>query len=176
MNGESGTSKTRKIYNYYKCASVKRHLGCDVKSVRQDAFEKEVLEKIVNQLFTEENIDKITDAILRINKKENASMLLLKKQHKCILKNIHNIVDAIAEVIFSPSVQEKLTELERQKSEIEQQIKIEKENLSKSKLTRSQIKYWLLNILTLLPEDKKSLLIDTFVDEIIYFPDDSDHS
>lgn len=174
MNGESGTSKTGKIYNYYKCASVKRHLGCDVKSVRQDDFEKEVLERIVNQLFTEENIDKITDAVLKINKKENASMLLLKKQHKCIKKNINNIVDAIAEGIFSPSVQEKLMELERQKSEIEQQIKIEKENLSKSKLTESQIKYWLLNILTLLPEDKKSLLIDTFVDEIIYFPDDSD--
>ena len=52
--------------------------------------------------------------------------------------------------------------------------KIEKENLSNSKLTRSQIKYWLFNILTLLPEDKKSLLIDAFVDEIIYFSDDSD--
>lgn len=172
MCGESGTSKTGKVYNYYKCSSVKRHLGCDVKSVRQEDFEKVVLEKVVGYLLKEENIDKITESVLQINKKENASMLLLKKQHKCILKNINNIVDAIAQGIFSNSVQEKLTELEQQKSEIEQQIKIEKENLSNSKLTKSQIKYWLLNILTLLPEDKKSLLIDTFVDEIIYFPDD----
>lgn len=101
-------------------------------------------------------------------------MLLLKKQHKCILKNINNIVEAITQGIFSTSVQEKLAELERQKIEIENQIKIEKKNLSNSKLSRSQIKYWLFNILTLLPEDKKSLLIDAFVDEIIYFSDDSD--
>lgn len=63
-------------------------------------------------------------------------------------------MDAITQGIFSDSVQEKLTELERQKSEIEQQIEIEKENLSNSKLTKSQIKYWLLNILTLLPDEK----------------------
>ena len=123
-------------------------------------------------MFTDKNIDKITDAVLKINKKENASILLLKKQYKCIVNN--NIVDAIAQGIFSNSVQEKLTELEQKKIEIENQIKIEKENLSNSKLTRSQIKYWLFNILTLLPNDKKSLLIDTFVDEIIYFPNDSD--
>lgn len=174
MCGESGTSKTGKIYNYYKCSSVKRHLGCDVKSVRQEDFEKVVLEKVIGYLLTETNINKITDAVLKINKKENASILLLKKQYKCIVKNINNIVDAIAQGIFSNSVQEKLMELEQKKIEIENQIKIEKENLSNSKLTRSQIKYWLFNILTLLPNDKKSLLIDTFVDEIIYFPNDSD--
>lgn len=174
MCGESGTSKTGKIYNYYKCSSVKRHLGCDVKSVRQEDFEKVVLEKVIGYLLTETNINKITDAVLKINKKENASILLLKKQYRCIVKNINNIVDAIAQGIFSNSVQEKLAELERQKIEIENQIKIEKKNLSNSKLSRSQIKYWLFNILTLLPEDKKSLLIDAFVDEIIYFSDDSD--
>lgn len=174
MNGESGTSKTGKIYNYYKCSSVKRHLGCDMKSIRNEDVEQIVLEKIIAYLFTDKNIDKITDAVLKINKKENASMLLLKKQHKCILKNINNIVEAITQGIFSTSVQEKLAELERQKIEIENQIKIEKKNLSNSKLSRSQIKYWLFNILTLLPEDKKSLLIDAFVDEIIYFSDDSD--
>ncbi|MDE5917794.1 MAG: recombinase family protein, partial [Oscillospiraceae bacterium] len=31
MCGESGTSKTGKVYHYYKCSSVKRHLGCDMK-------------------------------------------------------------------------------------------------------------------------------------------------
>ena len=145
-----------------------------MKSIRKEDVEQIVLEKIIAYLFTDKNIDKITDAVLKINKKENASMLLLKKQHKCILKNINNIVEAITQGIFSTSVQEKLAELERQKIEIENQIKIEKKNLSNSKLSRSQIKYWLFNILTLLPEDKKSLLIDAFVDEIIYFSDDSD--
>ena len=70
MCGESGTSKTGKIYNYYKCSSVKRHLGCDVKSVRQEDFEKVVLEKVIGYLLTETNINKITDAVLKINKKK----------------------------------------------------------------------------------------------------------
>lgn len=107
MNGESGTSRSGKVYHYYKCASVKNGSGCNLKSVRQEDFEKVVLEKVVGYLLKEENIDKITEAVLQINKKENASMLLLKKQHKCILKNINNIVDAITQGIFSDSVQEK---------------------------------------------------------------------
>ncbi len=54
------------------------------------------------------------------------------------------------------------------------QIEIEKEKVSKLTLTEGQIRFWLSNILTLTPESKKSILVDTFVDEIKYFDDDSD--
>ena len=71
-------------------------------------------------------------------------------------------------------MKDKLLKLEKEKADLEMQIEIEKEKVSKLTLTEDQIKYWLFNILTLIPESKKSILVDTFVDEIIYFGDDSD--
>ena len=34
MVGESGTSKTSTVYRYYKCVGVKKHSGCDKKTVK----------------------------------------------------------------------------------------------------------------------------------------------
>lgn len=174
MCGESGTSKTGKVYHYYKCSSVKRHLGCDMKSVRQEDIEKEVLEYIVKNYFTEENIEIIVRQIMDLNKKESAGILLLKKQYTCVKRNIRNIVDAIADGFYNDSVKDKLLKLEKDKADLEMQIEIEKENVSKLTLTEEQIRFWLSNILTLIPESKKSILVDTFVDEIIYFDDNND--
>lgn len=174
MCGESGTSKTGKVYHYYKCSSVKRHLGCDMKSVRQEDIEKEVLEYIVKNYFTEENIEIIVRQIMYLNKKESAGILLLKKQYTCVKRNIRNIVDAIADGFYNDSVKDKLLKLEKDKADLEMQIEIEKENVSKLTLTEEQIRFWLSNILTLIPESKKSILVDTFVDEIIYFDDEND--
>lgn len=174
MCGESGTSKTGKVYHYYKCSSVKRHLGCDMKSVRQEDIEKEVLENVVQNYLTNENMKIIVQHIMEINKQENAGILLLKKQYTCVKRNIRNIVDAIAEGVYNDSVNDKLLKLEKEKSNLEMQIEIEKEKVSKLTLTEGQIRFWLSNILTLTPESKKSILVDTFVDEIKYFDDDSD--
>lgn len=176
MCGDSGTSKTGKVYNYYKCASVKRHLGCTTRSVRQEVFEKEVLEKAFRNIFTEENIEIIVEMVLKINKNENAAILLLKKQYSCIEKNINNILDAIENGIYTHSVKDRLLELEHQKADIETQLQLEQEKVSKLTLSKSQIRYFVSNILILLPDSKKSLIIDTFVDEIIYYDSDDERS
>lgn len=174
MCGESGTSKTGKVYHYYKCSSVKRHLGCDTKSVRQEDIEKEVLEYVVQNYLTKENMEIIVQQIMEINKKENAGILLLKKQYTCVKRNIRNIVDAIADGFYNDSVKDKLLNLEKEKANLEMQIEIEKEKVSKLTLTEEQIRYWYSNILTLLPDSKKSILVDTFIDEIVYFDDKND--
>ncbi len=174
MCGESGTSKTGKVYHYYKCSSVKRHLGCDMKSVRQEDIEKEVLEYVVQNYLTKENMEIIIQQIMEINKKESAGILLLKKQYTCVKRNIRNIVDAIADGFYNDSVKDKLLNLEKEKANLEMQIEIEKEKVSKLTLTEEQIRYWYSNILTLLPDSKKSILVDTFIDEIVYFDDKND--
>ena len=150
MCGESGTSITGKVYHYYKCSSVKRHLGCDMKSVRQEDIEKEVLEYIVQNYLTNENMEIIVRQIMDINKKENAGILLLKKQYTCVKRNIRNIVDAIADGFYNDSVKDKLRKLEKEKADLEMQIEIEKEKVSKLTLTEEQIRYWYSNILVLL--------------------------
>ena len=122
----------------------------------------------------EENIEIIVRQIMDLNKKESAGILLLKKQYTCVKRNIRNIVDAIADGFYNDSVKDKLLKLEKDKADLEMQIEIEKENVSKLTLTEEQIRFWLSNILTLIPESKKSILVDTFVDEIVYFDDNND--
>ncbi len=71
-------------------------------------------------------------------------------------------------------MKDKLLNLEKEKANLEMQIEIEKEKVSKLTLTEEQIRYWYSNILTLLPDSKKSILVDTFIDEIVYFDDKND--
>ena len=172
MNGESGTSKTGTIYNYYKCASTKRHSGCHVKGIRQEVIEKEVLERVVKTVLTKENIKAISNCIKVLNTKENAPVLLLKKQHRCVVKSIDNFLDAISQGCYTDSIKERLVSLENQKASLEKQIEDESEKYSRLTLTQEQISYWISNILVFLPDDKKSILIDTFVDEIYYFEEE----
>ena len=98
--------------------------------------------------------------------------MCIRDRHKCIIKNIENIIGAIANGIYTDSVKEKLLELEQQKEDLEKQLQIEQDKLSSKKLSFDQIKYWIHNILALISEENKSLLIETFVDEIVYFNDD----
>lgn len=134
------------------------------------------MEKAFRNIFTEENIEIIVEMVLKINKNENAAILLLKKQYSCIEKNINNILDAIENGIYTPSVKDRLLELEHQKADIETQLQLEQEKVSKLTLSKSQIRYFVSNILILLPDSKKSLIIDTFVDEIIYYDSDDERS
>lgn len=60
MCGESGTSITGKVYHYYKCSSVKRHLGCDMKSVRQEDIEKEKADLEMQIEIEKEKVSKLT--------------------------------------------------------------------------------------------------------------------
>lgn len=43
MVGESGTSREETVYNYYKCTSVKKHMGCHKKSIRKADIEELML-------------------------------------------------------------------------------------------------------------------------------------
>ncbi len=122
-------------------------------------------------MLTKENIKAISNCIKALNKKENASVLLLKKQHRCVVKSIDNFLDAISQGCYTDSIKERLVSLENQKASLEKQIESESEKYSRLTLSQEQISYWISNILVFLPDDKKSILIDTFVDEIYYFED-----
>ncbi|MCL1830714.1 MAG: hypothetical protein FWG21_04710, partial [Oscillospiraceae bacterium] len=52
MVGESGTSKTLRKYNYYKCLSNKRKRGCEQKkAVKKDWIEQLVVQDTVNFVY-----------------------------------------------------------------------------------------------------------------------------
>ncbi len=171
MVGESGTSKTSNIYRYYKCAGVKKHSGCDKKTVKKDWIENLVLRQIEKVLFDDDIIEKIADAVLEIQGTENTVLPLLHKQYAETQKGINNLLNAIQQGIITPSTKQRLEDLEKQKNDLS--IQIVKEEMAKPLLTKEQIIFWFhrfrkLNTRRL---DHKRRLIDSFVNAIYLYDD-----
>lgn len=171
MVGESGTSKTSNIYRYYKCAGVKKHSGCDKKTVKKDWIENLVIRQIEKVLFDDDIIEKIADAVMEIQGAENTLLPLLRKQYAEIQKGIDNLLNAIQQGIITPSTKQRLEDLEKQKNDLS--IQIVKEEMAKPLLTKDQIIFWFhrfrkLNTRRL---DHKRRLIDSFVNAIYLYDD-----
>lgn len=171
MVGESGTSKTSTVYRYYKCVGVKKHSGCDKKTVKKDWIEDLVVKQIEKVLFDDVLLEKIADTIMEIQGKENTVLPILRKQYTDIQRGIDNLLNAIQQGIVTPSTKQRLEDLEKQKSDIS--VQIVKEELSKPLLTKDQILFWFhrfrkYNTRRL---DHKRRLIDSFINAIYLYDD-----
>ena len=92
MVGESGTSHTAKVHHYYKCVTVKKRQGCDKKSVKKDWIEDIVVEQAIKLLADDTILDKLTNLILDLQKKENTTLPLLRKQLAEAERGIENML------------------------------------------------------------------------------------
>ena len=171
MAGESGTSHTGIVHRYYKCVSVKYHRGCEKKTVRKEWIEELVISHIMKIIFDDELMDRLADALLEHLNKENTSLPILQKQFAEVQKNIDNMLNAIQQGIFTPSTKERLESLEREKSELS--VQIIKEEISKPKLTKEQILFWIYKFRKLNPKrlDHRRRLVNSFVNSIYLYDD-----
>ncbi len=94
-----------------------------------------------------------------------------KKQFAEVQKNIDNMLNAIQQGIFTPSTKERLESLEREKSELS--VQIIKEEISKPKLTKEQILFWIYKFRKLNPKrlDHRRRLVNSFVNSIYLYDD-----
>lgn len=172
MVGESGTSQQRKkVHRYYKCVSVKKHKGCDKKTVKKEWIEDIVIEQIKRIIFDDDLIEQLADTVLEIQGAENTTLLLLHKQYAETQKGIDNMLNAIQQGIITSSTKERLEELEQQKSEIA--VQITKEEMRRPTLTKEQIIFWFdrfrkLNTNKL---EHRRRLIDSFINSVYLYDD-----
>ena len=98
-------------------------------------------------------------------------MPILQKQFAEVQKNIDNMLNAIQQGIFTPSTKERLESLEREKSELS--VQIIKEEISKPKLTKEQILFWIYKFRKLNPKrlDHRRRLVNSFVNSIYLYDD-----
>lgn len=171
MAGESGTSRTGIVHRYYKCVSVKYHRGCDKKTVRKEWIEELVISHIMKIIFDDDLMDRLADVLLEHLNKENTSLPILQKQFAEVQKNIDNMLNAIQQGIFTTSTKERLESLEREKSELS--VQIIKEEISKPKLTKEQILFWIYKFRKLNPKrlDHRRRLVNSFVNSIYLYDD-----
>ena len=172
MLGESGTSKTLKIYNYYKCFSNKRKRGCDQKkAVKKDWIERLVVQDTVNYVLKDEEIKRIAKLIMDLREREDTALPLLRKELEETEKGLKNIADAIQQGIITNTTKQRLEELEARKSDLE--IKILQTELQKGILTEEKVIFWITRFKNGDISDKayQQAIIDIFVNAIYLYDD-----
>ena len=176
MIGESGTARDGNKRHYYKCAARKRLKTCDKKTENKDWLEDAVVRITVEQVLTDENIERIaTKAIELINAEmsDTSSLQYYEDELKNTRKQIKNIVDMIANGVANKSIADRLTELENYEKDVLENIEYEK--MKKPSLTKEQIIYWLESFKDGNIDDKKykQRVIDTLVRSVyVYDRDD----
>ena len=172
MVGESGTSKTLKIYNYYKCLSNKRKRGCtQKKAIKKDWIEQLVVQDTVDYVLQDKEIERIAKMLMDLQEREDAAIPLLRKDLAETEKGLKNIADAIQQGIITNTTKRRLEELEALKSDIE--IKLLQTELQTYLLTEEQIIFWINRFKGGDVTDKayQRAIIDIFVNAVYIFDD-----
>lgn len=171
MVGESGTSKTGHTHRYYRCVNTKKKKICEKKPVRKDWIEEIVIQYTKNILFNDKLLNDIADSILTLQKKENFTLPMLKKQLSETNKGIENILNAIQQGILTSSTKNRLEELEEAKNQLE--INIIQEEMEKPALTKDQIIFWLHRFRNsdISNPDHRQRLVDSFINSVYLYED-----
>jgi len=169
MVGESGTSKTMKFHQYYKCASVKNHKGCKKKTVKKAWIEDIVIKETMRKILDDSVVEYITDLVMELQERENTDLPRFKEQLTETEKAIYNMLNAIQQGIFNKSTKQRLDDLEAAKSELE--VKILQEEMQRPLLTRDQVTFWIHRFrkLDITQADQRQRLIDSFVNAIYLY-------
>ena len=142
MQGTFGTSKTGQLYYYYICHSRRKAKSCPKKPIRKEWIEDIVINDAVS-LLTDEVIDQLADVAIEEWKKEycKSKAPYLSNRLNEIEKSIAGIVTAVEKGIASETLMKRLTELEKEKKEVERSLQAEKKNIFL--LEKVHIVYWL---------------------------------
>ena len=171
MVGESGTSATKQVYHYYKCVSVKKHKGCQMKPIRKAWIEDIVLNQISEILHDDRLIEDIVYMFMEFQQKENTVIPHLEHELAETEKAINNMLNAIEQGIITPMTKKRLDSLEEKYRNIETEIV--KEKMKRPQLTAEQVRFWFERMqeydITVLYQRKR--LIDTFVNAIFVYND-----
>lgn len=130
----------------------------------------------VQEVLTDENIDRIATKAMEIIEKESADTTYLEglqNELKEVQKKIKNIMTAIEQGIITSTTKDRLEELESEKNEIEGRIA--REEIKKPLLTKERIVYWLLSFKSgdINDIEYRRRVIDTLVNSV-YIYDDGD--
>ncbi len=171
MAGVSGTSKTGIIHRYYHCRKAKAKKSCDKKRVQKDLIENIVLGYTLEMLNDDAIIDYIVDTCFKLQSNSNTKLPSMQSHLKQIDTELNNVMKAIKQGIFAPTIQSTLNELEEEKANLE--LAIAKEQIERPKLTKEQIRYWIckFRLIDHNDESQKQKLIDVFVNSIYVYDD-----
>ena len=137
MVGGGGTSKTGKVHHYYKCGNVIYKKSCTKKTVKKEWIERHVAVLTRDFVLGDKTIDRLADAVMELQKRENTTIPFLQKQLDDVDKRIANLINSIEEGIANVSVKQRLDELEGTKADLEIALAREKSKRPRSQRSKS---------------------------------------
>ena len=145
--------------------------GCNKKAVKKDWIECAVVRLTMERVLNGEKINRIIDALLVMQEREDVTIPALRRQLAETEKGIDNMLNAIQQGIFTASTKQRLEELEKQKEELS--LSITTAELKKPKLTREYMEHWFSQFRYGDPNDREfqKRLIDTFVNAVFVYDD-----
>ena len=177
MVGESGTSQTGTIYNYYKCSDRKKHRGCQKANEKKEWLEQLVVRETINQIMQPDVIREIAENVANLAQKEfndRSRLLSLQKELKSVQTAISNLLRLVEKGIDTDDVGDRLLDLNAQKSDLQRQI--DKEETKKPIISKERVEFWLTDLLSNGSEDDpeyQQRIIDTLVDKVFVFDEDN---
>ena len=168
MVGDSGTSRTGEVHNYYTCSNRKRFHSCDKKSIRKELIERIVAEDVF-ALFTPERIEWIADMAIKGNQEdlENDEVIpALRAEIKELDKGISNLLKLVERGAESETLAARLTDLEKQKRDAERRLIVAEDDYII--LDRDLIICWLSQFLDgdIEDEEFRRQIIDLLVNSV----------
>jgi hypothetical protein len=171
MVGESGTSRSMSVHHYYKCVTAKKYRACKKKSVKKAWIEDVVVDHAARLLDDDSLLDRIADNILELQKQENITLPMLRKQLAETERGIENMLNAIQQGVLNSSTKKRLDDLEAAKGDLE--VSILQEEIEQPLLTKEQILFWFHKFrgLDTSKREQRQLLIDTLVNSVYLYDD-----
>lgn len=170
LNGESGTSKSGKLFSYYKCKGARKKT-CKLKPVRKDLIEDMVISAVKKALADRETSNQLTKIIYSMQEKDSPEMASLKSRIKVVDSQIGNVMNAIKAGIFTKGVKDELQKLEDEKELLESTM--DKEVVRHRKFTKEEIRA-AIEIMSDFPTEndaKKRMFIGHFVERAVVYKD-----
>jgi len=169
--------RNKQVHAYYECNNRKRYKNCSTKSLNKNQIETHVIEQLIKTIFVEKNIPKLVEILNKaynesLNKNET-QFTHAKSELKKVQEKIDNIIKAISDGLYNPSMKTAMTELEHQKESLSNVIS-EHEKKNNQKLTEKIILDYIKkdkeNIHSADLQEKKNILA-SYIKQICIFED-----
>lgn len=140
MIGISGHSATGPSYYYYTCKGKHEKSGCGKKNVNRDKIEVAIALALKNIVMCDDVVQTLADAAVDYQRQntDNLEVESLRQRLKETEQALGNILAAIEAGVFSPAIQTRLMELERQQKELSARLTVAEEDMEEP-LTRESI-------------------------------------
>ena len=144
MVGVSGTGRKGGKYYYYACMGQKKSKICEKKPEKKDALEELIVKNAVECALSDEMIEIVAERVAELQRREredDENKRAVESQLADVKTRLKNVIEAVESGAFSPALKSRLSELEKQKAQLEDEL--ERLRVVSPMFSKSDIIEWL---------------------------------